>query len=64
MTKGASATIDTARYIVWMDYGSEGWRPRYCTSWDEVLTEINGNNAGQEWIITRPVALPEPKEGG
>lgn len=32
-----SAKVSEARYIVWLDYGSEGWRPICCTTLEEVL---------------------------
>jgi hypothetical protein len=50
--------LTLAEYIVWINYG-EGWSPSCFDTWEEVLREIGGSLIG-EWIITRPVRIPEP----
>jgi hypothetical protein len=50
--------LTLAEYIVWFDYGTEGWKPYAFDTWDEVMSEVRGGLFG--WIITRPVRIPEP----
>lgn len=52
--------LETSKYIVWLDNGTEGFSPRACDTWEEVLNEIR--NGFSSWIITKPVPITEPFE--
>lgn len=49
-------TILAAKYVLWRDYGSEGWRPCAFESEDAVLKEIH-TNLHSDFVVMRPVKL-------
>jgi len=53
------AELERSKYIVWINLGGEeGWQPRLCQDWEEVMSEILMSS--DIWIITKPVRIPEP----
>lgn len=40
-------------WIVWVDYGSEGWKPRGCETETDALLFIEGGNFGSPVVLTR-----------
>jgi len=56
----AYTELEQSTYLVWIDFGSEGWQPRTCLTWSDVLSEIR--HSTDPWIITKPVTITEPFE--
>jgi hypothetical protein len=46
--------VPPKKYIVWLDYGCEGWKPNY---FDTLEDCINCENYGQGMMITKNVNL-------
>lgn len=43
-------------YIVWTDYGLDGWKPTYCHTTDEVLQALRTSGVNTV-IVTTPVEV-------
>ena len=52
--------LEKSAYIVWLDFGTEGWQPRICLNWKDVLSELR--NSTEPWVVTKPVTITEPLE--
>lgn len=47
-----------APYVIWIDYGSEGWSPKGYDTPEEVLDAIaSGDTHGHPFVITRRTHL-------
>lgn len=47
--------LESAAYIVWTNYHSEGWSPRPVANWKEAWDAITGD---QECIVTSAALVP------
>ena len=53
---------DDKPYVVWVDYGTEGWSPLYqCATFAEALATVCGGVSGP-WAIHKKVVVDEVEE--
>lgn len=46
--------VPKKQYQVWIDYGSEGWKPEEC---DTLQQAIDVDKYGMNWMVTKKVSL-------
>lgn len=56
MDESKRREMEASGYIVWLDYGSEGWGAEWFSNETEVIDYIQ-SGVPQPFIVTRPVRL-------
>ena len=60
----------TKPFVLWMNYGYEGWHPKEFDSLDQLLEVIRDHHHGEEFVVTKLLDLsvqekiPSEREGG
>jgi hypothetical protein len=52
-----------ARYVVWIDYGSEGWKPIAAGDEAEAAGILTMDHGGRDKMVTRPLQIRFHEEG-
>ena len=53
------------KVTMWINYGSEGWKPKDYESVDEALVDVfDGRTHGQQWRLTAEITLAAVEPGG
>jgi hypothetical protein len=51
-----SEDLSKYKFILWADFGYDGWRPYGCSSEKELLAKI-AETYGNDYIVTSPCAV-------